>query len=261
MKISLVINVDTRPQNDVFGGTNLMGVVNEDFLTEGVKNKIKFFDGFDIEVIVYVDEHLHLSTTMAGFIRSLCDLIVVRKHTNEPSFNCYNYLRGLQMASGDIICHVDQDTACFTTSPEPIHNLIKLLDEHAFVSYPSYWSPKPVHDESFGNRTWASTRFFLCKRETLQFDILRACIDEPEWAYGIFGDSPRRCNWLEHFLTLTNNDDCFYPPLDTYNYMVFCWDKYVQGTLEKLNNSTYEEVCDFVNQCGGIHYPVDVTCA
>jgi len=51
MLISVVINCDTRPekneQTGLFGG-----VCNEDFLTDGVFNKIKFFDGFNIEIPV-----------------------------------------------------------------------------------------------------------------------------------------------------------------------------------------------------------------
>ena len=35
--LSLVINVDTRHQRDEFGGENLLGVCNEDFLTFGIE--------------------------------------------------------------------------------------------------------------------------------------------------------------------------------------------------------------------------------
>ena len=106
--LSLVINVDTRHQRDEFGGENLLGVCNEDFLTFGIENKIAAFEGFDKEVIVCIDEHLPISEPVLKYIRNITDAVIIRKHTNEPSFNCYNYLRALFMASGDIICYIDR---------------------------------------------------------------------------------------------------------------------------------------------------------
>ena len=42
----------------------------------------------------------------------------------------------------------------------------------------------------------------ICKKDTLKFDELTACVKEPEYGYAKYGDSPRRTNWLEHYLTL-----------------------------------------------------------
>mgnify|MGYP000314172316 CR=1 FL=1 len=259
MKISIVINCDTRSQRDEFGGANLQGVVNEDFLTDGIWNKVKFFDGFpDKEVIVYIDQHKPLQEETLRYIRTLADTVIIRNHTDEPNFNCWNYIRSLEMASGDIICKIDQDTSCFTSSTEPIHQMINKLDEFAFVSYPSHWSPKPVIDESFGSRTWASTRFFMCKKEALKFEELKNCIIEPNWGYEKYGDSPRRTNWLEHFLTLTNNDSCYYPPVDLNRYAIFSWSSYDKFILKRLNELPYDKVKEFILQRGGINYPCDV---
>ena len=257
--LSIVINCDTRPENYTFGGENLKGCVSEDYLTDGVYNKIKFFDGFDYkEVIVYIDEHDPIKDDVLKYIRSLADTVIVRKHTNEANFNCWNYLRSLQLASGEIVCKIDMDTACFTSSPEPIHQMIRALDVASFVSYPSWWSPKPVDDPSFGSRTWASTRFFMCKREALKFEELKNCIIEPEWGYKKYGDSPRRVNWLEHFLTLTNNDSCVYPPMDINRYAIFSWATYDKYILKRLNEMPYEQVKDFINSKGGVQYPCDI---
>jgi hypothetical protein len=164
------------------------------------------------------------------------------------------------MADGDIICHVDQDTNCFTSSKGYVEELIGYLDNFKFVSYPSHWTPKAVVDASFGSRTWASTRFFMCKKETLNFDVLKKCIAEPEWAYLTYGDSPRRCNWLEHFLSLVNNDSCFYPPIKLHKGAIFSWSSYKTGTLNMLNNADYEQVKQWIIHHGGIQYPVDVKC-
>jgi len=258
MKTSVVINCDTRPSNDT-AEKMFSGCCNEDFLADGVINKIKFFEGFDIEVILFIDKHADISSETLAKISELADTLVIRKHTHENGFNDYNYLKALQLANGEIIAHFDQDTAAFTSDPKYVQHLIDLTEQHAFVSYPSYWSPKPVHDESFGNRTWASTRFFICKKEYIKFDELYNCIKEPNWGYEKYGDSPRRCNWLEHFLTLTSNDDCYYPPLDVPNYTIFSWDRYTKGTLQMLNNLPYKEVEQYIYDCGSLHYPVDLT--
>jgi len=258
--LSLVINVDTRHQRDEFGGENLLGVCNEDFLTFGIENKIAAFEGFDKEVIVCIDEHLPISEPVLKYIRNITDAVIIRKHTNEPSFNCYNYLRALFMASGDIICHIDQDTNIFVSGKEYLEEMIGHLDNYSFVSYPSHWTPKAVDDLSFGKRTWASTRFFFCKQDTLKFDELTACVKEPEYGYAKYGDSPRRTNWLEHYLTLCNNDSCFYPTIEPEKGLIFSWAKYEQWTLRRLNELPYNEVVAWVGSKGGIVYPVDVYC-
>lgn len=244
--ISLVINCDTRPQKNEQTGL-FGGVCNEDFLTDGVFNKIKFFDGFDKEVIVFIDEHLKVSDSTIEYLRNMVDVVVVRKHTSENSFNDYNYLSALSLCRGDIVCHFDQDVAAFSSSKESVQSLIDLLETYKFVSYPSIWSPNAVDDPSFGGKMWASTRFFMCKRETLKFDILRSCIEEPEWAYKTFGDVPRRCNWLEHFLTLTNNNSVYYPPIQTDKLTIFTWETYETYTFRRLNGFTYEQIFEWHN--------------
>lgn len=244
--ISIVINCDTRDERGEQGGL-FNGAVNMDFLTDGVYNKIKFFEGFDKEVILFIDKHNEIPKDVLDYVYSICDTVVVRRHTHEHAFNDYNYLSALSLARGKYIAHFDQDTAAFTSSTEPIQNIINLLEDYRFVSYPSYWSPNAVHDPSFGGRMWASTRFFMCKRETLKFDVLKACIEEPEWAYKTFGDVPRRCNWLEHFLTLANNNSVYYPPLQTEKYTIFTWERYERWTLKRLNELPYEEIFNWHN--------------
>lgn len=254
--ISLVINCDTRPIQNVQHGL-FSGVVNEDFLTDGIENKINFLKGFEIEVIIFIDKHLEIPEKTLEYLHSVATTLVIRKHTDEEKFNDYNYLSALFLARGEIIMHIDQDTSVFAKSREYVEELIRLLETYKFVSYPSYWSPKPVHDESFGIRTWASTRFFICKREALRFDTLIHCLKDADWAYKTFGDSPRRCNWLEHFLTLTNNDSCFYPPIEPNKGLIFSWGSYEKWTLRRLNTFPYEEVVKFI-EAHPIQYPVDV---
>lgn len=256
MKISIVINCDTRPQRDVQSGL-FSGVVNDDFLIDGVYNKIQFFNEFDFETIVFIDEHTIIEEKTLQHLRSIANCVVIRKHTNEPNFNDYNYLSALFIARGDIIAHFDQDTAAFTSSKEPIEDMISLLDQYKFVSYPSYWSPVAVHDESFMGKMWASTRFFMCKRETLKFDTLINCIKNPDWAYETFGDSNRRCNWLEHYLTLANDNSVYYPPIQTERMTIFTWETYEKYTLQRLNGMTYDEIFKW-HDSHPIFYPNNV---
>ena len=266
--ISLVINADTRSgfnKSESSAEIMLEGCRSIDFLIEGIKNKQKFFSGFDIETILYIDEHEPIPENVLNEIRSIVTTLVIKKHSKRyrdmvycHNFNDFHYLSALFMANGEIVFHADQDTACFTSNKESVQEMISMLDEHKFVSYPSHWTPNAITDPSFEGRTWASTRFFFCKRETLKFDTIIQCILNPDWAYKTFGDSPRKMNWLEHFLTLTNDNSAYYPPINLDKLAVFSWSKYITGTLGKLNAMNYGEVKNYIDRCGGICYPNDV---
>lgn len=259
MKISIVINCDTRPPRDTFGGSNLMGVVNRDFLIDGVLNKKKFFEGFDTETILFIDEHERIDNETLDRLREITDTIVIRKHTEWNLYNDDYYIQALEMARGDYIFHFDQDTAAFTCASGWIQYLIDLLDRYDYVSYPSHWTPIAITDDSF-DYVWASTRFFCCKRETLDFTELRKCLGDYDYAYATYPAS-RKCGWTEHYLGLIakyKGKGVYYPHINYDQYMVFCWANYRSGLLKELNNMPYEEVKMFVLNRGGIHYPNDV---
>ena len=260
MTISIVINADTRDGFDQdTSSTNglFSGCKSVDFLVEGVKNKIAYFEGFDKEVIVYVDVHNLIPTEVYWELEQIADTIVLRKHTSEPLFNDSNYVRALQLASGDYIAHFDQDCAAFTESKQGIEYQIGLLEKYKYVSYPSYWSPNPVDDKSFDGLFWASTRYFMCKRETLDFEEIKKCFD---YNYYIDKYKPARaCPWTEHWLgAIAGKGNVFYPPINEL-YTVFCWNNYKTGTLAHLNGLPYNEVINFINGNGGLHYPADLT--
>lgn len=267
--ISIVVNLDSRPgvSSDVttFSGHN-EGARSWDFFTDGLVNKLRFFEGFDVELIAFIDEHETVPDAILSTLRNLAECVVIRSHTKKyrnyeiAGFNNdINYLHALLQARGDIIAHLDADTAVFARYKGRVDALLTMLQTNRFVSYPSHCSPKPVDDATFAGRTWASTRFFLCRREHLQFDVLERALREPQWAYSTYGDAARKCPWLEHFLSLTNEESVIYPPRDDDNLMVFCWDKYHTGILRKLNEGNFDSACEYVKQCGGIHYPNDVT--
>lgn len=253
--LSIVINCDTRPQKDEQTGL-FGGVCNEDFLTDGIYNKIKFFEGFDIETIVFVDEHIPVSETTLTYLRSICNVVVIRKHTEEEKFNDFNYVSALSMCRGKFVWHFDQDMCAFASSPQAVQEMIDLLDKYDYVSYPSQWSPNPTHDPNY-DYYWCSTRSFLCKRETLDFTEIIKCLQDSDYLYGKYPASVRN-PWTEHILALISKytgKGVYYPPIDHDKLIIFCWENYEQWVLKRLNEYSFEQVKDFVRKCGGVFYP------
>ncbi len=258
--ISLCINLDSRPERDSFGGNNLTGVVSRDFLDTAVFNKIKFFDRFDIETIVFIDKHEEIPEETLSYLYKICDTVCIRKHTHEEKFNDANYLAALQLARGKYICHMDSDLSAFSSSKECVQELIYYLETYDFVSYPTTFSPNPDNNPNY-NYWWCSTRFFICKRETLNITEIEKCLADSEYLYGKYPASIRN-PWLEHCLGLiskyTTGRGTFYPPLDYNKLLIFCWDNYEKWTLRRLNEQNYDEVRQWVLQHGGIFYPNQV---
>lgn len=244
--ISICVNVDTRPENDT-NEKMFNGCVDRDFLTEGLKNKKKLFDGFSTELICFVDEHEPIDDKTLIEMKSICDTLVIRKHNKSfeyqddfPAFNDFNYIQCLNQARGRFIFHFDGDVAAFTSSPKPIKEILNKLEEVPFVSYPCQWSPNPVDDPSFENHYWISTRFFACKRSALDFtEIIKCQLDYDYWKEKY--PRARLCHWLEHIL-LKRPDEVYYLPLEFDRFILFTWQNYHKYTLQRLNNQTFEEV-------------------
>lgn len=261
--LSIVINVDTRQERQEQTGM-FSGVVDRDFLDEGIHNKKKFFEGFDFETIVFLDLHEDIDEKQWDYLRKEVDTLVIRKHnkkfqdqTEYPAFNDLNYLNALSMARGDYIFHFDGDCAAFTSSPEPIESILNLLEVYDYVSYPSHWSPNPVVDESFAGNYWVSTRFFACKRETLDFtEIMKCQLDYDYWRTKY--PRTRLCHWTEHILQSISKNGVYYPPIEADKYLIFVWETYEKWTLRRLNDLPYEDVLKWVTSRGGLIYPNNV---
>lgn len=267
--ISVVINCDTRSgfQESESSATQMFsGCRSLDFLIDGVQNKINFFSGFEKEIILFIDEHNPIPESVLTTIRGMVDTLVIRKHDKRfgdmkeyNKFNDLNYLAALQLARGEYVAHFDQDCAAFTKDKESVNNLIKHLDTHSFVSYPSHWSPKAVNDPAY-DYMWCSTRFFMCKRESLDFTEIQKCLLSDEYLYGKY-PATRKHGWIEHIIGLHakyNGKGVYYPPIELDQYTVFCWNYYITGTLGKLNKIHYDEVKNYINHCGGVVYPADI---
>lgn len=259
MKISLVINCDNRNERSSEDGL-FSGTVNLDYLTDGILQKQKFVEGYDFETIVYIDKHQEIPEYVVRYLHNIADIVCIRKHTDESSFNCWNYYRALSLCTGDLVLHCDQDSNLYRNDKSYVDELIAYLNDFKIVSYPSHWTPAPCHDDSFGNLWWASTRMFICKRETLKFEELAKCIENPDWMYEKYGDSPRRNNWVEHYLAKINNHSVFYPPVELHKGAIFSWKTYDKYTIQRLNEMPYEYVKQWILHRGGIQYPVDVKC-
>lgn len=256
--ISICVNVDTRPEN---GNNETMfnGVVDRDFLTDGLINKKKLFEGFNTELIAFVDEHEPIDEKTLIQMKAICDTLVIRKHNksfeyqdNFAAFNDFNYIQCLNQARGRFVFHFDGDVAAFTSSQQSIKAILNKLEEVPFVSYPSLWSPNPVDDSTFNGHFWVSTRFFACKRSTLDFtEIIKCQLDYDYWKEKY--PRARLCHWLEHLLCKYPND-VYYPPVDFDKFILFTWENYHKYTLQRLNYQTFEEVKEWVKS-KDYHYP------
>jgi hypothetical protein len=249
--ISVVINVDSRPENSE-NQEMFKGVVDRDFLIEGVKNKRNLFKDFDAEFIVFLDEHEPIDERTLSEMKALSDVLVIRKHnkkfedqTDFAAFNDLNYLSALFQARGEYIFHFDGDVAAFTSGKEPIQEYIDALEQYDFISYPSLWSPYPCHDDSWNGKFWVSTRFFCCKRSTLNFgELLKCQLDYDYWIKTY--PMPRICHWTEHLLSSMATKGVMYPPVQFDRLIIFTWQNYHKYTLQRLNNQTFDEVRDWV---------------
>ncbi len=260
MQISVIINVDTRPENSQ-NQSMFKGVVDRDFIIEGVINKKRMFDGFDTEYIVFVDEHEPLDAETTEKLRTIADTVVIRKHDKSfedivdfPAFNDFNYLQALFMARGKYVFHFDGDCAAFAPNERAVLKMIEWLEQYEYVSYPSHWSPNPVYDESFEGIFWVSTRFFCCKRASLDFtEIIKCQLDYEYWKEKY--PRARLCHWAEHILHKGTPNCVLYPPIDYDYFILFVWENYRKGVLKELNNMPYNEVKQFVLNNNGIIYP------
>jgi hypothetical protein len=271
--ISIVINCDTRSGAEVCDtrqGAMLNGTRSFDFLTEGILNKIKFFRGYDYEVVVYIDKHLNVPGEVYNLLNVIPNITFCQSNHREylegsffPKWNDLNFLQALYLARGDYIAHFDGDVCAFRDDNSLIiNNMIRWLDHFEYVSYPSHWTPAPdCNANNEWDYWWASTRFFICKRSSLDFKEIEKCLRESDYLYGKYGDKKRKCPWLEHILgIIAGPNKVYYPPIKLDEYAIFSWSSYKKGTLQLLNNMSYNEVKNFIIKQGGIHYPNDVSC-
>lgn len=280
-KIGIVINVDTRPgylDNHAFCGMGGGGGCRSvDFMTDNVLNKIKFFRNYDIEVTLYV--HLIQDLTY-GLLAEIKDMIdqgfihnfVINRDTkifmgkDIRQWQDTMYLNALMLSRGEYIAHFDADSAAFRRDDSDIiDRMVAWIDSgrYDFVSYPSVHSPHEGPEQCLSGDPeylWASSRFFFCRRDFIDYDEIVRCFDDNYWIARHSGKPHRYPNVIEQILGhLAGKDRVLYPPKNNKDAMIFCWHNYFDGIAGWLNEASYEDVYDYVmNKCGGINGPCDV---
>jgi len=275
MTISIAINLDTRPgfmEQKTEQGTMMNGTRSLDFFTDGVINKVRFFEGHDLETTVFIDVHDPLPDDTQNWLLSqqrsgMIDNLVFNRHTERylgsdfyPKHNDLNFMNAMILTRGDIVIHMDGDVACFINDRSVVDEWIGWLREgkYDFICYPSNHSPNPVSDPDF-DYFWASTRWAMFRRDLLDYTEIVKCLSDSDYLYGKYGDRKRRCPWLEHAWVLINGPaKVYYPPWQINRYIVFCWSRYISGIFGRLNNMPYHDVRAYVEKCG-IAYPNDLS--
>lgn len=258
--LSLLINADTRPVHPSFEGMH-KGVRSRDFIGRAaIEGKRKFFEGFDCEVIVHIDEHEPLTHEQYDVLHECCDVVVVRKHSksyrgNDPfyPFNDVNYLQTFAMARCDLVAHFDQDVTAFAADGAPARWMVDeiISGKTKFISYPSKNHPHPVHAPDHLGMFWASTRFFLCHRDSIKLDVLEHAIREPQWLYENYSRPPQESPWTEQFLAVMNNYEVTYPKPDIDHWAIFPWMSYEDGLLDRMASLPYGDIASGIYRAGG----------
>jgi hypothetical protein len=280
--ISLVINLDTRPgfmENETVQGTMMNGTRSLDFFTDGVLNKVRFFEGHELETTVFIDVHERLPGEIELWLldqhnAGVIDNLVFNRHTEQflgesfQKWNDLNFLNAMTISRGDYLVHFDGDMSAFINDKSVIDEWLGWLDEgkYEYICYPSAYSPAPAVDPRFKAYWWASTRFFITKRDmgwtphiSDYWDVVR-CLRNSEYLYSdkTFGASEEpRCPWLEHVIGImaTGKNTVFYPPIQPQRYLMFAWSRYYSGVLKQLNSWPYKKVVEYADR---ISYPCDV---
>ena len=270
--ISLVINCDTRKgflNKELHDKPATSGCLSADFLTEGIKNKVKFFEGYPLEVTIFIDIH---EPVPDDILKSLTqyDNVILHKHSefrdgrdqHFPKWLDLCIVQALLMAKGKWVVHTDCDMAMFKRAgTDPVGYHIRLLESgrYKYISYPCRYTPDPVIDPDFQDYNWVSTRFFFTRREQLEdYKEILKCLMNSEYLYTKYGEKKRQCPWFEHIIgMMVKKEEVLYPPHNR-DYSIFSWASYKEGIFQMLNNLPFNLVMEFINKCGGIGHPCDV---
>ena len=236
--ISVVVNLDTRPGwKDRYSsvtetGCGVCGVRSVDFFTDGIAAIRRFFNGHEIELIAYVDEHEPLDVPVDA------DKLIVATHdSSKPQWNDHLYLNALSYAKGDYVCHIDQDMALFRhPDADVVSILFKYLEVCKIACYPLLTTCP----------WYASTRFFICKREDLPIDELRWCVDHLDEAvkkYPIPDVTEFTC--LEQAMTGVVKGMVMYPDA---GFIAFSWINYRMGLLRQLAALPFSAIVEWESE-------------
>ena len=279
--ISLAINLDTRPgflEQKTEQGTMLNGTRSLDFFTDGIINKVRFFEGHELETTVFIDVHDPLPKETQDRLlemqtNGIIDNLVFNRHTEKylgeyfPKWNDLNFLNAMTITRGDYLVHFDGDMNAFIEDRSVVDEWLKWLDEekYQYICYPSQHSPGPAVDGRYKSYWWASTRFFITKRmndlypNISEYSEIVKCLSDSNYLFKNYAEDPNEPKnpWLEHILGMwaVSQKRVYYPPIEPNRYLIFAWSRYYSGVLQHLNEWPYEKVVEYVNK---ISYPCDV---
>jgi len=249
--ISLIINCDNRQgylsdKSTVgdFGAGSLQGVRSSDLLTYGIQNKIDFFKGYDIQCILYMDVHEKLPDLLLAEMTRIVEScgnhsrVVLTPHSkSQYRWNDHLYINALRYAEGEYTCHMDMDCAAFKKEDFDIVKWYFELLDSGYKYICQSWDR--IGDDMY----WASTRFFICKTESLNLDWVANNLTTP-----VMG---KHTPCTEHLLGVyAGEGKVLYPPREDDKYIIFCWASYFSGLMKHLMEQPYEKTIKYLSDCG-----------
>lgn len=231
-------------------------------MTSGIIQKVRFFRGHEVQLVVVVDEHEKVPRDL---VERACEesgaseviLKIGPQDHVSPRWNDRLYLSSLALATFPMVVHFDQDCNAYRSDESTfIEDAVRKLDgDLKFICQPSDLTAD-IHNMNH----FASTRFFMCKRETVDIEEWWRCLDTPYLLskYGVDTSRfPIPC-CLEQIIGCINGHKVEYPyDPDRLDTLIFSWSRYHSGVIEKLNSLPFDEVRDIVVNRFGICGPSD----
>lgn len=263
MKLSHIVTADTRTgwladscKIGEYGKVNLEGCRSVDFITEATIARQRFLESplvDEVETIICIDVHEPIPSWVYErlFEISNCYVVTDQHDRHRHRWNDYIYIHALRQATGDLVAKWDGDCIGYR---HPDFDVLTyyfdfLSNGAAYVCQQTKLIPEvePMW--------WASTRFFLCRRETLDLDEAARCIDD-DYRRAKYG--PKHCPCLEHCLGLMCGERVIYPPEKNSDFIVWNWVQYYLNCIPKLNNMPYADILQYVHDCGDVHGASDL---
>lgn len=171
-----------------------------------------------------------------------------------PRWNDIVLLQPIFRAQGKYCVHIDADVSAFRPDSFDIQKeYLDRLDsgEVKFICQPSVLTP-----QQHGMRH-ASTRWTIFRKDVLDWDEVQRMLND---SYRISRIGNHHLPCLEHLMGFLAGEGMVdYPKTEDFREnIIFSWVLYHRGTLAKLNRMTYDEVMQYVRDCGGTCGPNDL---
>lgn len=262
MKLVTIINADTREgwlgeksAIGQYGNVNLCGCRSADFLTEATIARNRYLDSPLVtsrETVLCIDIHQSITPDVRDRLDQLIRIgeltrTVERSHDRSaPRWNDRIYCRAFEeIGDADLVAHWDGDCIGYRrTDFDVLSMYLGHLDSGA--SYVCQQTPLSKAEHCMEH---ASTRFFLTKKGTLDFQEAEYLLNDRARAKRFPG---MHLPCLEHILGAMSGNRVLYPDCSNDDFVVWSWVHYYHGIIAKLNDLPYEDVKRYVFEtCGG----------